>query len=90
MVSFPAKWRHVLDAAKGVSVQQLDSIDKTLVVYHAQAVFVGVGVWDLLAAIGTPGTRGAWDRGFEEAVLVEDVNELSELWWWKYKGSWPA
>jgi hypothetical protein len=73
-----------------VSVHQLDSIDRTLVLYRAEAVFVGVGIWDLLAAIASPSMRGAWDRGFEDSILLEDVNELSQLWWWKWKGSWPA
>lgn len=85
-----AKWRPVLEAAKGVSVHQLDSIDRTLVVYRAEAVFVGVGIWDLLAAVSTTGARPAWDKTHEDAMLLEDVNELSELWWWKSKATWPV
>jgi hypothetical protein len=37
---------------RGVTITQLDSIDPTLVVYRAEATFVGVGLWDLYGAIG--------------------------------------
>lgn len=40
-----AKWKHISDS-RGVTVTQLDSIDPTLVVYRAEATFVGVNVWD--------------------------------------------
>ncbi|CDZ97996.1 START-like domain [Phaffia rhodozyma] len=85
-----AKWKPILEASQGVSVHQLDSLDPTLVVYRAEAVFVGVGIWDLLAAINSPGARAAWDKTFDDAILLEDVNELSELWWWKSKAAWPV
>ncbi|KAJ7493327.1 hypothetical protein B0H11DRAFT_2005919 [Mycena galericulata] len=67
-----AKWRRTTEA-KGVSITQLDSIDPTLVVYRAEATFVGVGLWDLY-----------------NAVLLEDVNDLTELWHFKTKAAWPV
>ena len=85
-----AKWKPVLEAGRGVSIHQLDSIDRTLVVYRAEAVFVGVGIWDLLAVISSPGARLAWDKSHEDAVLLDDVNELSEVWWWKTRAAWPV
>ncbi|KAG9019031.1 hypothetical protein FRB90_007203, partial [Tulasnella sp. 427] len=84
-----AKWRHLTES-RGVTISQLDSIDPTLVVYRAEAVFVGVGIWDLLSIIKTPGTRVYWDRGFDDAVLLEDVNELTELWRHSTKAVWPV
>jgi len=76
--------------ARGVSVTQLDSIDPTLVVYKADATFVGVGLWDLYAAIASPGARPYWDKQHEDAILLEDVNELTELWHFKSRPTWPA
>ena len=76
--------------ARGVSVTQLDSIDPTLVVYKAEATFVGVGLWDLYAAVASPGARPYWDKQHEEAILLEDVNELTELWHFKSRPTWPA
>lgn len=76
--------------ARGVSVTQLDSIDPTLVVYKAEATFVGVGLWDLFAAISSPGARPYWDKQHEDAILLEDVNELTELWHFKSRPTWPA
>ncbi|KAA1470286.1 hypothetical protein DENSPDRAFT_797515 [Dentipellis sp. KUC8613] len=84
-----AKWKRTTEA-RGVSITQLDSIDPTLVVYRAEATFVGVGLWDLYAAITSPGTRQYWDKQHEDAVLLEDVNELTELWHIKSKPTWPA
>ncbi|KAK4333997.1 LOW QUALITY PROTEIN: Lipid-binding START domain protein [Rhodotorula toruloides] len=87
----PAKWRHVSDS-QGVTVTQLLSPDPTLTIYRAEAVFVGVGVWDVFATVVTPGVRKTWDKGVEEAVLVADeengagVGELSEVWWERRKG----
>ncbi len=75
--------------ARGVSVSQLDSIDPTLVVYRAEATFVGIGLWDLYAAIATPGARTYWDKQYDDAILLEDVNELTELWHFKTKPAWP-
>ena len=75
---------------RGVSITQLDSIDPTLVVYRAEATFVGLGIWDLFAAINSPGVRAYWDKQHEGAALLEDVNELSELWHHKYKPAWPV
>jgi hypothetical protein len=83
------KWRPVAES-KGVSVHQLDSIDRTLVVFRAEAVFVGVGVWDLFSTIITPGTRVVWDKAYDDATLLEDVNELTDVWHFKSKASWPV
>ena len=76
--------------ARGVSVTQLDSIDPTLVVYKAEATFVGVGLWDLYSTVVTPGARVHWDKQYDDAVLIEDVNELSELWYYRTKPAWPV
>ncbi|KZV72190.1 hypothetical protein PENSPDRAFT_604644 [Peniophora sp. CONT] len=84
-----AKWRRTTEA-RGVSVTQLDSIDPTLVVYRAEATFVGLGIWDLFAAINSAGVRSYWDKQHESATLLEDVNELSELWHHKFKPAWPV
>ncbi|KAI0051015.1 hypothetical protein FA95DRAFT_422043 [Auriscalpium vulgare] len=84
-----AKWKRTTEA-RGVSVTQLDSIDPTLVVYKADATFVGVGLWDLYAAISSPGARIYWDKQHEDALLLEDVNELTELWHFKSRPAWPA
>lgn len=73
-----------------MSVTQLDSIDPTLVVYRAEATFVGVGLWDLYAAVASPGARVYWDKQHEDGVLLEDVNELTELWHFKTKPAWPV
>lgn len=91
----PAKWRHVTDSA-GVSVTQLLSPDPTLTIYRAEAVFVGVGVWDAFATVVTPGVRKTWDKHVEGAVLIADeengagAGELSEVWWERRKGVWPV
>ncbi|GAA5880465.1 hypothetical protein JCM3774_005201 [Rhodotorula dairenensis] len=90
----PAKWRHVTDSC-GVSVTQLLSPDPTLTIYRAEAVFVGVGVWDAFATVVTPGVRRTWDKNVEQAVLVADeenggAGELSEVWWERRKGVWPV
>ncbi|ORX36309.1 hypothetical protein BD324DRAFT_628256 [Kockovaella imperatae] len=78
-----AKWKPVLDS-RGIAIHQLDSIDKTLVVYRAEAVFVGVGIWDLYATIASGG------RSVEQATLLEDVNELTDLWLFQTKAAWPV
>ncbi|KAJ7272598.1 hypothetical protein B0H12DRAFT_1091218 [Mycena haematopus] len=84
-----AKWRRTTDA-KGVAITQLDSIDPTLVVYRAEATFVGVGLWDLYSAVVSPGAQMNWDKTHEDAVLLEDVNDLTELWHYKTKPAWPV
>jgi hypothetical protein len=71
-------------------VTQLDSIDPTLVVYRAEAVFVGVSVWDLISVISSPGSTIHWDKGFDSANLLEDVSELSQLWHHKTRAAWPV
>ncbi|KAE9405446.1 hypothetical protein BT96DRAFT_916169 [Gymnopus androsaceus JB14] len=83
-----AKWKRTTEA-RGVTITQLDSIDPTLVVYRAEATFVGVGLWDMYGAVVSPGARNYWDKQHEDAVLLEDVNELTELWHLKTKPAWP-
>ncbi|WWC68792.1 uncharacterized protein I206_102727 [Kwoniella pini CBS 10737] len=75
--------------SRGVAIHQLNSIDKTLIVFRAEAVFVGVGIWDLFAVIASPGARLVWDKSHEDADLLEDVNELTDLWHIKSKAAWP-
>ncbi|KAG6335999.1 hypothetical protein ID866_3094 [Astraeus odoratus] len=84
-----AKWKRTTEA-RGVSVTQLDSIDPTLVVYRAEATFVGLGLWDLYSALVSPGARVFWDKQYDDATLLEDVNELTELWHFKTKPAWPV
>jgi hypothetical protein len=84
-----AKWKHSSES-RGVTITQLDSIDPTLVVYRAEATFVGVGIWDLFAAIATPGVKNAWDRGAEQTTLVQDLGDTSKLWWSKTRATWPV
>ena len=76
--------------SRGVAIHQLNSIDKTLVVFRAEAVFVGVGIWDLYATIASPGGRWIWDKTHDDATLVEDVNELTDLWHFRSKAAWPV
>ena len=83
------KWKRVSES-RGVTVTQLDSIDPTLVVYRAEATFVGVGVWDLFSTINTPGARQQWDKSAENSQLLADVNDLSSLWWNRTKAVWPV
>jgi hypothetical protein len=84
-----AKWKRTTEA-RGVSVTQLDSIDPTLVVYRAEATFVGVGLWDLYGALVSPGAKSFWDKQHDDAILLEDVNELTELWHFKTRPAWPV
>lgn len=84
-----AKWRHVSDS-QGVTVTQLNSIDPTLTIYRAEATFVGVGVWDVFSTICTPGARMQWDKTLDDAVLLDDISELSSLWHLKTKAAWPV
>ncbi|KZT41749.1 hypothetical protein SISSUDRAFT_1000411 [Sistotremastrum suecicum HHB10207 ss-3] len=84
-----AKWKRNTEA-RGVTVTQLDSIDPTLIVFRAEAVFVGVGLWDLYSTIANPSTRGQWDKLHESAKLVDDVNELTQVWHYKSKPAWPV
>ncbi|EGG01175.1 uncharacterized protein MELLADRAFT_111233 [Melampsora larici-populina 98AG31] len=84
-----AKWKHISDS-RGVTVTQLQSIDPTLTVYRAEATFVGIGVWNVYSAINTIGARITWDSSLSDAILLEDLNDLSSLWQIKQKGSWPV
>ncbi len=85
-----AKWSRAVTESRGVTVTRLNSIDPTLVVYRAEAVFVGVSVWDLLSTIATPGVAGYWSKVHEDAVFLEHVNELTELWHIKVRAAWPV
>ncbi|KAI0251782.1 hypothetical protein BJV78DRAFT_1282241 [Lactifluus subvellereus] len=38
----------------------------------------------------SPGARPYWDKRHEAAILLEDVNELTELWQFKSRPTWPA
>lgn len=49
-----------------------------------------MGLWDLYGAVISPGARIYWDKQHEDAVLLEDVNELTELWHFKTKPAWPV
>ncbi|GAA99568.1 uncharacterized protein L969DRAFT_73668 [Mixia osmundae IAM 14324] len=84
-----AKWRHISDT-KGVTVTQLNSLDPTLAIYKAEATFVGVGVWDIYCAIATASARLSWDKTVEDVHLLDHVNELSSLWYFKTKAAWPV
>ncbi|TIC53827.1 hypothetical protein E3Q05_02310 [Wallemia mellicola] len=84
-----AKWKHISDN-KGVSITQLDTIDPTLVLYRAQAIFIGVNIFDIFAVFESYGSRVFWDKTFEDATLLEDINNTSNLWYFKTKPVWPA
>ncbi|CAD6920654.1 unnamed protein product [Tilletia controversa] len=66
------KWKPVADS-RAVTVSQLDSIDRNLVVYRAEATFVGVAVWDLFAAISTPGVRKTWEFNADDDRLLDEI-----------------
>ena len=51
---------------------------------------MGVGLWDLYGAVVSPGARVHWDKQHEDGVLLEDVNELTELWHFKTKPAWTV
>lgn len=84
-----AKWASVSDH-RGVTCHQLRSIDPTLVVFRAESTVVGVGLWDVYAAISAFGARAAWDKAFEDAILLEDIGDRTELWQLKLRQSWPS
>ena len=84
-----AKWTRVSDT-RGVTVTQLDSIDPTLVVYRAEATFVGLSVWDLYSLLSTPALVASWSDGVERGDLLEDLGGQSSVWHVAYPGSWPV
>ena len=51
---------------------------------------MGVGLWDLYATVVSPGARVHWDKQHEDGVLLEDMNDLTELWHFKTKPAWPV
>ncbi|TIA88712.1 hypothetical protein E3P81_03346 [Wallemia ichthyophaga] len=83
------KWKHVSDT-KGVSITQLDTIDPAVVLYRGQATFIGVNIFDIFAVFESYGSRVFWDKTFEDATLLEDINNASFLWYLKTKPVWPA
>lgn len=84
-----AKWTRVSDA-RGVTVTQLDSIDPTLVVYRAEATFVGLSVWDLYGALQSPSLGVQWQPALSRAELLRDLGGQSALWQLSYPASWPT
>lgn len=76
----------------GVSMSQLrNALDSRLVVYRAQATFVGLSIWDWLSCLSGPGAgRQLWDETLESAELLEDWGPCSSLWREKTKGWWPV
>ena len=73
------KWRRVSES-KGVTLFSLNSLDKALAIHRVEAVFVGVSLWDLFAILMNWGARSAWDKNYGDAILLEYVNEMTELW----------
>ncbi|WFD35789.1 hypothetical protein MCUN1_002651 [Malassezia cuniculi] len=81
-----AKWTRVLDT-HGVTVTQLNSIDPTLVVYRAEATFVGLSVWDLHSVIADPGLMSQWMPG-TSANMLADMGGQSALWHVRNAATW--
>ncbi|KAG1741939.1 hypothetical protein EDB19DRAFT_1827874 [Suillus lakei] len=44
----------------------------------------------LLSALDYGTCMGFWDKQHEDAMLLEDVNELTQLWHFKTKSAWPV
>ncbi|WFC97307.1 hypothetical protein MYAM1_000017 [Malassezia yamatoensis] len=84
-----AKWKAVSDL-RGVTVTQLDSIDPTLVVYRAEATFVGLSVWDFFSTLNFPELAQVWDKSVGEAQLVRDIGAQSSVWHLNKRGSWTT
>ncbi|KAH8924848.1 hypothetical protein BT69DRAFT_1260950 [Atractiella rhizophila] len=84
-----AKWRRVSEG-RGVTVSKLDSIDPTLTIFRAEAVFVGLNVWDVFSTVSSAGARVVWDKTVEDVKLLEEVTDLTSLWRIGMKASWPV
>lgn len=84
-----AKWTRVSDL-RGVTVTQLDSIDPTLVVYRAEATFVGLSVWDFFSTLSHPELAAQWDKTSGRAVLLRDMGGQSVVWHMHTQGSWTT
>ncbi|KAI3618564.1 hypothetical protein CBS9595_002927 [Malassezia furfur] len=84
-----AKWTPVADA-RGVTVTQLDSIDATLVVYRAEATFVGVGVWDFFSTLRHASLARRWDAQAGDVRLVADVGGQSSVWHATTRATWTT
>ena len=84
-----AKWKRVCDT-RGVTVTQLDSIDPTLVVYRAEATFVGLSVWDLFSTLSSPSLAKLWCPSMQGADLLQDLGGQSSVWHTRYAPSWPV
>lgn len=83
-----SKWKRVSDT-RGVTVTQLESIDRTLVVYRAEATFVGLTVWDLYSTLSSPALAKHWTPTMQGAELVQDLGGQSGVWHVKHASSWP-
>lgn len=83
-----AKWVRILDT-RGVTVTQLTSIDPTLVVYRAEATFVGMSVWDMYSVLADPGLKSQWVSG-SSAKLLADMGGQSALWHVRTNATWPV
>ena len=81
------KWRRVADAAN-VTVAQLESVDPTLVVYRAEATYVGVSVWDVFSTLSDPALAAQWDRSVAGAELLGSAGSQSMLWHVRQHGTW--
>ncbi|WFD04302.1 hypothetical protein MOBT1_003009 [Malassezia obtusa] len=84
-----AKWKRVSDV-RGVTVTQLDSIDPTLVVYRAEATFVGLSVWDFFSTLSYPELAAQWDAGVGDAELVRDMGGQSVVWHLHTRATWTT
>ncbi|GAA6002726.1 hypothetical protein JCM5350_002892, partial [Sporobolomyces pararoseus] len=61
------KWKPVIDSySSGVTVSQLLSPDPTLTIFRAEAVFVGVGIWDVWSGVLNGWSKASWDKGIED------------------------
>ena len=69
---------------RGVTVTQLESIDPTLVVYRAEATFVGLTVWDLYSALNSPAMVRRWNAALDDATLIQDLGGQSAVWHVRY------
>jgi hypothetical protein len=59
-------------------------------VLRAEGVFVGIGIWDMYAVVANWGSSISWETGYDDAILLEHLNEFSELWWVKGKAAWST
>ncbi|PKI82313.1 hypothetical protein MVES1_003524 [Malassezia vespertilionis] len=84
-----AKWKRTFDV-RGVTVTQLDSIDPTLVVYRAEATFIGFSVWDFLSTISQPALCAEWDASVARVDFLRDIGGQSVVWHVQKHKTWTA